>query len=109
MPSIALDKPGAAKCAGGDAGMCHTTDVAGAGCFRETAWNQRPGISAGAGQGEHSNPIIFITGHGDIPMTVRDIKSGAVEFLTKPFRNQELLEAINQASGSRPGHAPTLR
>ncbi len=42
-------------------------------------------------------------------MTVRAIKSGAVEFLTKPFRDQELLEAINQASGSRPGHAPTLR
>jgi FixJ family two-component response regulator len=42
-------------------------------------------------------PIIFITGHGDIPMTVRAIKSGAVEFLTKPFRDQDLLDAINQA------------
>ena len=39
-------------------------------------------------------PIIFITGHGDIPMTVRAMKSGAVEFLTKPFRDQDLLDAI---------------
>ena len=42
-------------------------------------------------------PIIFITGHGDIPMTVRAMKSGAVEFLTKPFRDQDLLDAIQQA------------
>jgi FixJ family two-component response regulator len=46
----------------------------------------------------HSNmPIIFITGHGDIPMTVRAMKAGAVEFLTKPFRDQDLLDAIQQA------------
>jgi FixJ family two-component response regulator len=42
-------------------------------------------------------PIIFITGYGDIPMTVRAMKSGAVEFLTKPFRDQDLLDAISQA------------
>jgi FixJ family two-component response regulator len=42
-------------------------------------------------------PIIFITGHGDIPMTVKAMKSGAVEFLTKPFRDQDLLDAILQA------------
>jgi FixJ family two-component response regulator len=42
-------------------------------------------------------PIIFITGHGDIPMTVKAMKSGAVEFLTKPFRDQDLLDAIYQA------------
>jgi FixJ family two-component response regulator len=42
-------------------------------------------------------PIIFITGHGDIPMSVRAMKSGAVEFLTKPFRDQDLLDAIYQA------------
>ncbi|MGA8620522.1 MAG: response regulator [Candidatus Sulfotelmatobacter sp.] len=42
-------------------------------------------------------PIIFITGHGDIPMSVKAMKSGAVEFLTKPFRDQDLLDAINQA------------
>src|SRR5580692_6778945 len=42
-------------------------------------------------------PIIFITGHGDIPMTVKAIKSGAVEFLTKPFIDQDLLNAIEQA------------
>jgi FixJ family two-component response regulator len=42
-------------------------------------------------------PIIFITGYGDIPMTVRAMKSGAVEFLTKPFRDQDLLNAIHQA------------
>ena len=44
-----------------------------------------------------SIPIIFITAHGDIPMSVRAIKSGAVEFLTKPFRDQDLLDAIDQA------------
>jgi len=44
-----------------------------------------------------STPIIFITGHGDIPMTVKAMKSGAVEFLTKPFRDQDLLDAIYQA------------
>jgi FixJ family two-component response regulator len=42
-------------------------------------------------------PIVFITGHGDIPMTVKAIKSGAVEFLTKPFLDQDLLNAIQQA------------
>ena len=41
-------------------------------------------------------PIIFITGHGDIPMTVRAMKAGAVEFLSKPFRDQDLLDAISQ-------------
>jgi FixJ family two-component response regulator len=39
-------------------------------------------------------PIVFITGHGDIPMSVRAIKAGAIEFLTKPFHDQELLDAI---------------
>ncbi len=42
-------------------------------------------------------PIIFITGHGDIPMSVKAIKGGAVEFLTKPFRDQDLLDAIQSA------------
>lgn len=42
-------------------------------------------------------PVIFITGHGDIPMTVKAMKSGAVEFLTKPFRDQDLIDAIQQA------------
>jgi FixJ family two-component response regulator len=42
-------------------------------------------------------PIVFITGHGDIPMSVRAMKSGAVEFLTKPFREQDLLNAVYQA------------
>jgi len=42
-------------------------------------------------------PIIFITGHGDIPMTVRAMKAGAVEFLTKPFRDQDLLDAVRIA------------
>jgi FixJ family two-component response regulator len=42
-------------------------------------------------------PIIFVTGHGDVAMSVRAMKAGAVEFLTKPFRHQELLEAINHA------------
>lgn len=61
-----------------------------------------PGINGLDFQRELSNagihiPIIFITGHGDIPMTVKAMKSGAVEFLTKPFRDQDLLDAIHQA------------
>jgi len=42
-------------------------------------------------------PIIFVTGYGDIPMTVKAMKSGAVEFLTKPFEDQDLLDAVQQA------------
>ena len=42
-------------------------------------------------------PIVFISGHGDIPMSVRAMKAGAIEFLTKPFRDQELLDAVQQA------------
>jgi FixJ family two-component response regulator len=61
-----------------------------------------PGVSGLDFQRELANagiwiPIIFITGHGDIPMTVKAMKSGAVEFLTKPFRHQDLLDAIHQA------------
>ena len=46
--------------------------------------------------GDIKIPIIFMTGHGDIPMTVKAMKAGAVEFLTKPFRDQDLLDAIQQ-------------
>jgi FixJ family two-component response regulator len=46
---------------------------------------------------EIQTPIVFITGHGDIPMSVRAMKAGAVEFLTKPFRDQDLLDAIRLA------------
>jgi FixJ family two-component response regulator len=61
-----------------------------------------PGISGLDFQAElaksHTHlPIIFISGHGDIPMTVRAMKAGAVEFLTKPFREQDLLEAVQIA------------
>ena len=42
-------------------------------------------------------PLIFITAHGDVPMSVKALKAGAVEFLTKPFRDQDLLDAIQQA------------
>ena len=61
-----------------------------------------PGISGLDLQRELLNagiriPVIFITGHGDIPMSVRAMKAGAVEFLTKPFRDQDLLDAISQA------------
>ena len=61
-----------------------------------------PGISGLDFQRELSDsnihiPIIFITAHGDIPMTVRAMKAGAVEFLPKPFRDQDLLDAIQQA------------
>jgi FixJ family two-component response regulator len=58
---------------------------------------------------ERPIPIIFITGHGDIPMSVKAIKSGALEFLTKPFEDQDLLNAVEQAltrdSISRKEHA----
>ncbi len=61
-----------------------------------------PGISGLDFQAELAKsdthlPIIFISGHGDIPMTVRAMKAGAVEFLTKPFREQDLLEAVQLA------------
>ena len=61
-----------------------------------------PGLSGLDLQRELANadppiPIVFITAHGDIPMTVQAMKAGAVEFLTKPFRDQQLLEAVQQA------------
>jgi FixJ family two-component response regulator len=61
-----------------------------------------PGISGLEFQRELADagvhiPIIFITGHGDIPMSVKAMKSGAVEFLTKPFLDQDLLDAVGQA------------
>src|SRR5215470_17545632 len=63
---------------------------------------QLPGLSGLELQQELAHmhvrlPIIFITGHGDIPMTVRAMKAGASEFLTKPFRDKDLLNAIEQA------------
>jgi len=63
---------------------------------------QLPGLSGLDFQRELADagfqiPIIFITGHGDIPMSVKAMKSGAVEFLTKPFRAEDLLDAIQQA------------
>src|ERR1700756_4906322 len=63
---------------------------------------QLPGISGLDLQQELANgdaqiPIIFLTAYGDIPMTVRAIKAGAIEFLTKPFRDEDLLNAVNQA------------
>ncbi|WP_295515234.1 response regulator [uncultured Pseudomonas sp.] len=55
-------------------------------------------------------PIIFITGHGDIPMSVRAMKQGALEFLTKPFRDQDLLDAIDQAlRKARGAHAQQVQ
>src|SRR6202030_3480035 len=63
---------------------------------------QLPGLSGLDFQRELADagfqiPIIFITGYGDIPMSVKAMKSGAVEFLTKPFRDKDLLDAIHQA------------
>lgn len=54
-------------------------------------------VQAKLNEREAQIPIIFITSHGDIPMTVKAMKSGAVEFLTKPFRDQDLIDAIQQA------------
>ena len=61
-----------------------------------------PGISGLEFQAELANadiriPIIFMTGHGDIPMTVKAMKGGAVEFLAKPFRDQDMLDAVQLA------------
>jgi FixJ family two-component response regulator len=61
-----------------------------------------PGVSGLDFQGELAKsgihiPVIFVTGHGDIPMTVKAMKAGAVEFLTKPFRDQDMLDAIQVA------------
>ena len=61
-----------------------------------------PGLSGLDFQGELAArnipiPIVFITGHGDIPMTVKAMKAGAIEFLTKPFRDQDLLDAVRVA------------
>jgi FixJ family two-component response regulator len=53
-------------------------------------------LQAHLSQADIQMPIVFITGHGDIPMTVKAIKAGAVEFLTKPFRDQDLLDAVRQ-------------
>jgi FixJ family two-component response regulator len=74
----------------GDAPGCLVLDV------------RLPGLSGLDLQRELANsnaplPIIFLTGHGDIPMSVRAMKEGAIEFLTKPFRAQELLDAIRHA------------
>jgi FixJ family two-component response regulator len=74
----------------GDAPGCLVLDV------------RLPGLSGLELQGElaHTNatlPIVFLTGHGDIPMSVRAMKAGAIEFLTKPFREQDLLDAIRNA------------
>jgi FixJ family two-component response regulator len=60
-----------------------------------------PGLSgldlqAGLAAEKIDLPVVFITGHGDIPMSVRAMKAGAIEFLTKPFREQDLLEAIQR-------------
>jgi FixJ family two-component response regulator len=64
--------------------------------FARVEWSrlQRELVKAG-----FQIPIIFITGYGDIPMSVQAMKAGAVEFLTKPFRQQDLLDAIQQAIG----------
>jgi len=63
---------------------------------------QMPGLSGldlqrELAKAEHQLPIVFMTGHGDIPMTVQAMKEGAVAFLTKPFRNQDLIDAVRQA------------
>lgn len=78
------------QCAASDGPSCLVLDV------------RMPGVSGLALQetlsaAEHSIPIIFITGHGDIPMSVRAMKAGAVDFLSKPFNDQDLLEAIQDA------------
>jgi len=54
-------------------------------------------------------PIVFITGHGDIPMSVQAMKGGAIEFLTKPFRDQDLLDAVQKSASRATRRASTKR
>src|SRR5215469_2482579 len=68
---------------------------------------QMPGISGlelqrQLGNSEFRVPIVFMTGYGDIPMSVRAMRAGAVEFLTKPCRDEDLLSAVKQAIGRAP-------
>jgi len=56
-----------------------------------------------------SLPIVFLTGHGDIPMSVKAMKAGAVEFLTKPFRQSDLVDAIRSAIAPRTGSDRSLQ
>jgi FixJ family two-component response regulator len=63
----------------------------------QVARRQRLDFQAELTKAQIQIPIIFITGHGDIPMSVKAMKAGAVEFLTKPFRDQDLLDAIQIA------------
>ena len=71
------------------------------GARRALAGPERARPAARLAEADIQIPIIFVTGHGDIPMSVRAMKAGAVEFLTKPFRDQDLLDAIQQASSVR--------
>jgi FixJ family two-component response regulator len=75
---------------GGEGASCMVVDI------------RLPGMSgldfqATLGQAEINTPIIFMTGHGDVPMTVRAMKAGAIDFLTKPFRDQDMLDAVATA------------
>ena len=67
------------------------------GLRRALSGPQRSRHAARARRGRRAMPIIFITGYGDIPMSVRAMKAGAIEFLTKPFRDQDLLDAVGAA------------
>ena len=71
-----------------DAPTCLILDV-------RTSGTERTGLSADLAAASVCLPIVFMTGHGDIPMSVQAMKAGAVEFLTKPFRDQDLLDAVN--------------
>ena len=73
--------------------MCPAAWCSMCGCRVLAGWI----CSSELAEADMAMPIIFITGHGDIPMTVQAMKAGAVEFLTKPFRDQALLDAIQQA------------
>src|SRR5438093_1217486 len=66
-------------------------------CSRRSTRQSRVDLQRELADTDAALPIIFLTGHGDIPMSVRAMKAGAVEFLTKPFREQDLLDAIRHA------------
>ena len=72
-------------------------------CFLAWCLVQMPGLRSDLqrelARAYHHLPIVFMTGHGDIPMTVEAMKAGAVGFLSKPFRNQDLLDAVKEGIG----------
>ena len=105
---VPLRRPARSSCSGRRRNFCRAS------CrTRRAAWCSTSGCRASSGldfqaelaRAEIRMPIVFMTGHGDIPMSVRAMKAGAVDFLTKPFRDQDMLDAVaaRASSATAPG------